>query len=92
MRCKRIKKLVNVNHLKHLTLTIKFFNNYFQIQENIITIEHTMQTWKNDPLFMRTDDGRSEPLFNIKGTAIEIFKRVRVRAQNGPFSGIPSFI
>ena len=40
---------------------------FLKMQENIITIEHTMQTWKSDPLFLRTDDGRNEPLFNIKG-------------------------
>ncbi len=25
---------------------------------------------KNDPLFVRIDDGRSEPLFNIKGEIV----------------------
>ncbi len=38
-------------------------------QENVVTIEHTMKAWKGEPLFTRIDDGKSEPLFNIKGTA-----------------------
>lgn len=37
-------------------------------QENVETIKHQMQHWKDSPLFIRADDGRSEGLLNLKGT------------------------
>ena len=36
-------------------------------QENVEAIKVLMQQWKDIPLFVRIDDGRSEGLLNLKG-------------------------
>ncbi len=36
-------------------------------QENVETIKTLMQQWKDQPLFVRNDEHRSEGLLNVKG-------------------------
>ena len=56
------------NYIEGIRFTVSdLAKRVIKTQENVITIEHTMKTWKSEPLFVRIDDGKSEPLFNIKG-------------------------
>ncbi len=35
-------------------------------QENVKTIRDLMQRWKDDPMFVRCDDSKSEGLLNVR--------------------------
>ncbi len=41
-------------------------------QQNVLTIKNLMQSWKDKPLFQRTDDGKGENLLNFAGITIVI--------------------